>query len=243
MKIYVLVCLCIISQIFSIKPITPGPATKIPSGCGQGCYTAYNSELGSNNGVKGFSNCNDATCSNNEDVSFTKEQTGFARDVYLGVKWQCVEYARRWLAFNKNAAFASVGRAFQIFDMTEVMDLTTTNKNLPFASYKNKNDEAPKFGDLIIYAKASDSPAGHVGVIVNVNTQDGYFDVAEQNYNNRKWKDPDNYARRLKILQCDGKFVLSDLNYTKKFTLTADDCSTAINTIIGWKRVLEKSSK
>jgi len=50
---------------------------------------------------------------------YKKEDTGYARDVFTGVRWQCVEYGRRYLVVTQGATFGDVHGAINIFDLKE----------------------------------------------------------------------------------------------------------------------------
>jgi len=72
-----------------VSPFTPKPATDIPEECNKNCTTAFGSILGSFQDVVSFSNCNYDTCINSLDsgVVFTKEETGFFKDVFVGIRY------------------------------------------------------------------------------------------------------------------------------------------------------------
>ena len=64
-------------------------AESMPEQCNTDCETQYGLELGkSPAGIPAYSNCS-ADC-----VIF---EPNHHQGVYTGIKWQCVEYARRWL--------------------------------------------------------------------------------------------------------------------------------------------------
>ncbi len=50
-------------------------------------------------------------------------ESGLKRDVFLGIKYQCVEYARRFMVVNQLCAFEDIGTADKIFDLTTVINL------------------------------------------------------------------------------------------------------------------------
>ena len=222
----------------SITIIQPESASIIPLNCMINCSSEYGQEIGSFNNITAFSNCNN-DCNNFEDqgVFWTKEETSLARDVYVGVRWQCVEYARRYLIITKNVTFASIESAFQIFNLTTVGDLNKKEGNLTFMSFENENTNPPIIGDLIIYRQTNSSPYGHVAVVANVNLQEGSVDVAEQNWDNIKWRNPIAYSRRIKLRNCNGNYILIDSSYSTLQNLTT--CGKS-DDIIGWKRVITK---
>jgi hypothetical protein len=57
--------------------------------------------------------------------------------------------------------------------------LTKEEGTIPLTRYPNDGPEPPKVGDLIIYAKSSNSRWGHVAVVLNVNLDQGYVDIGE----------------------------------------------------------------
>ena len=79
----------------------------------------------------------------------------------------------------------------------------------------------------------SDLPFGHVAVVVNVDTTKGYLDLAESNYNNEKWEDPNKYSRRIKLELKDNKYILYDINYSK-FDPSKKDNQAKAELILGW---------
>ena len=120
-------------------------------------------KIGTFNGVPAYSN--------------RKNRTKKSRDSYLntGIKWQCVEYARRYLQTTRGITFANVKGAFEI----PRAKFTT----LDGTSVKKTNDL--KVGSLVIWPKKykHNSPYGHVAVVSKIKSNGIY--VAEQNYDNK----------------------------------------------------------
>jgi hypothetical protein len=77
------------------------PSTPSPSPCAQPFGTDCGRDL---RGIIGYSNCNSDTVSN---VESWVEVDGVG-SVYAGMKWQCVEYSRRWLIQHRRVTFACV---------------------------------------------------------------------------------------------------------------------------------------
>lgn len=69
-----------------------------PSSTGSGaCVSPFGAVNGQDaSGVIGYSNCNDSFVSDEESYV----NAGVPSPVYAGLKWQCVEYGRRWLIYN-----------------------------------------------------------------------------------------------------------------------------------------------
>lgn len=113
--------------------------------------------------------------------------------LFTGMKWQCVEYARRWLIENKGMTFGEVTYAYHIWDLDH-FDTVNTHQSCKILRFKNKSSKSsPQVGDLLIYDKGL-AITGHVAVVVGV--EQGSITIAEQNYFNRPWEGKD-YARRL----------------------------------------------
>lgn len=195
------------------------------------CVTPYGEKLGSNNGVSAFSNCR-SECVKPIPNSLKKEND---KEVYTGIKWQCVEYARRWWITQKNITFGSVDTANEIFDLTSAENLKT-GKKVKLIKTQNGESLVPKEGDLLIYKKSVKDdtlPYGHVAVIVNVNVSDGYVDIAEANYSNSVWEEKEKYSRRLALVAKDNKYVIYDVNYKD---YKQEDTSKKNSMILGWVR-------
>ena len=184
-----------------------GSAVDVSQQCSTNCQSRYGSVLGqSPAGVPAYSNCN------SDCVIF---EPNHLNDVYTGIKWQCVEYARRWLLREKGVVYGDVDIAADIWGLQDVHN-PSRNQSLKFNSIVNGAAELPKIGDLLIYGKDY-LGTGHVAVVVGVDEKLHTIQVAEQNYTNTKWQD--NYARKIAYTRFDGRVWLLD------------------SYLIGWKRV------
>lgn len=172
---------------------------KIPRQCELECITPYGEVTGmSKSGVKAFSNCN-SNC-----VIFEPNKY---KGTYTGIKWQCVEYARRWLLVNHGVVYGDVDIASDIWNKINYLTHVSTNKKLTLKSFLNGSSIPPKVGDLLIYAKAFNE-TGHVAIVVDIDFKQGFIKVAEQNYSNKVWTD--NYSRKLHFIKKDDNYWLLD---------------------------------
>lgn len=172
---------------------------KLPSKCKSDCVSPYGKVTGvSKRGIKAYSNCN-SKC-----VIYEPNKLN---GTYTGIKWQCVEYARRWLLANRNAVYGDVDIASDIWGEINHLTDVSTNKKILLKSYLNGSYTPPKIGDLLIYAKAFNG-TGHVAVIVDVDYKNNYIYIAEQNYSNKLWTK--NYSRKINLINKDGKYWLLD---------------------------------
>lgn len=181
--------------------------------CNGPCHSGFGVLVGQSFLTKAYSNCND-DCVKNENhyvaVPYLK------KPVLTGMKWQCVEYARRWLIENKGVTFGDVEYAYHIWDLPYAEKLDT-HEQLPLLQFKNKLSKVPpKVGDLLINSVKL-AVTGHVSVVVGVDS--GSITIAEQNYFNRAWEN-EHYARRLLLSRDDhGRYRVYD------------------DALIGWVRV------
>ena len=183
----------------------------LPAACSAQCSAPYGEVLGVGTGnVPAYSNCN-ANC-----VVFSPNKL---QGTYTGIKWQCVEYARRWLLANKGVVYGDVDIAADIWAIDYVTRVKDQTK-LQMLTYPNGNEKPPEVGDLLIYAKAY-LKTGHVAVISKIDPKAHTVQVLEQNYNNTKWAN--DYARSIPYVEQDNKIWLLD------------------SYLLGWKRVTQKT--
>lgn len=172
--------------------------------CDEQCCTPFGTVLGENNKVIAYSNCNNDTES---DLWQSITLDNDAQEITTGMKWQCVEYARRWLVTNRHYTFASIDHAYQIWDLPEATQIAT-GKSAPWLKgANNQTSQKPQQGDLLIY-DTSVGMHGHVAVIVAVD--DNHVYIGEQNYFNQLWEGND-YARALPLIRAaNGMYQIED---------------------------------
>lgn len=178
------------------------------------CVTPYGKALGQYENVIGFSNCR-SECVKKSENKVPAKDAKTSEDVYSGLAWQCVEYARRWWILERGIRFGSIDTSDQIFSLTEATRLID-DKKISLNSLKNSSKVPPKVGDLLIYKKQENNPNfhyGHVAVIVGLNLNSGYVDVAEQNYDNKKWESPHKYSRRISLELKNNEYTVYDIPF------------------------------
>ncbi len=184
-------------------------ADSIPVACSNNCNTEYGSVLGASPaGVTAYSNCN-SNC-----VIF---EPNHHEKIYTGIKWQCVEYARRWLLQEYDVVYGDVDIAADIWMLSQVSN-PVSKLAYNFKSIVNGAKNLPQRGDLLIYGKEF-LGTGHVAVITEIDIEKKVLKVAEQNYANTNWNY--DYAREIKYVLNDDRYWLLDAH------------------LIGWKRVGE----
>tara|TARA_R110002072_G_scaffold150576_2_gene299020 strand:+ start:677 stop:1300 length:624 start_codon:yes stop_codon:yes gene_type:complete len=180
--------------------------------CEINCDAKFGNIIGKNNLTRAYSNCNDKCVSNKSNFLKIKNY----KNIYTGMKWQCVEYARRWLIENKGYTFDDVKYAYQIWDLKSAKNIYT-NKTKEIKHFTNtKTKTIPKEGDLLIQDNTY-SHTGHIAIVTS--THDKYILIAEQNYTNKKWENKSS-SRKLSLKKNNkGIYTVSD------------------KTIIGWMRI------
>ncbi len=188
-----------------------GHAEELPQRCSQDCMVSYGETLGASmSGVKAYSNCNNS-CVNPTPY--------FVSDTFTGIKWQCVEYARRWLLVNKNVVYGDVDIAADIWELEEVISPDKKNHK-PFVSILNGDSQyGVQRGDLLIYSRAFFG-TGHVAVVLKVDEENQRLYLGEQNFDNNKWRD--GFARDVPYIKRDQQTWVLDPY------------------LIGWKRVISR---
>ncbi|MCP5347161.1 MAG: bifunctional glutathionylspermidine amidase/synthase [Gammaproteobacteria bacterium] len=139
--------------------------------------------------------------------------------IYMGHKWQCVEFARRWLYVNYGYVFDDIAMAHDIFRLKKVRHIRD-NTLLPLRSFRNGSLRHPQPGCLLIYDEGGEfEMTGHVAVITEVGEH--YVRIAEQNVGDQMWPDGQQYSRQIHAeVTADGEFWL--------------ECSFGDATILGW---------
>ena len=96
-----------------------------------------------------------------EDADFRS----YIGNEYMGHKWQCVEFARRFLFLNYGFVFTDVGMAWEIFSLRFLREVVNDNI-LPLQAFANGSKRAPRAGALLIWQKGGEfHETGHVAVI------------------------------------------------------------------------------
>ena len=183
-------------------------ASPIPEACRSQCVTPYGKLLGKTaDNIEAYSNC---------QSSCVVRQPNHFGGTYTGIKWQCVEYARRWLLVHDGVVFGDIDIAANMWDKINHVTNVSTQAVTPLVKYVNGSAEMPQKGDLLIYAREFER-TGHVAVVVGVDSKGGTIKVAEENYSNTPW--PGDYSREIPFIRKDGKVWLLD------------------SYLIGWKRM------
>ena len=126
-------------------------------------------ELDSLNGVKVFYN---------GGVSNVEERN-VSRDGYnLGLKYQCVEFVKRYYFEHYNHKMPdSYGNAKDFFQ--EGLNDGAVNKQRNLLQFTNPSVQKPEEGDLVVYGPSVTNRFGHVSIVSKVNENE--IEVIQQN--------------------------------------------------------------
>ena len=164
-------------------------------------------------GINAYS-CNIST-NNNPCMSFIH------KTIFCGIKWQCVEYVRRWLILVHNITFQQLEMAYMMFTEPYITFIhIITEQRIPYIKYKNGivGNLLPKPGSIIVWDKTLGYKTGHVAIVSKITSK--YIYIGEQNWDDLMWKKP--YSRRIPIeyTSCNSVY----LNDNNEFNLP----------ILGW---------
>ncbi|MCE7575787.1 CHAP domain-containing protein [Aliivibrio fischeri] len=104
-----------------------------------------------------------------------------AADGYnLGLKYQCVEFVKRYYYEYFNHKMPDTyGHAKDFFN-PDLPD-GNLNKQRNLIQYKNGSLNPPKLGDILIYKPVITNPYGHVAIVSKVNLSEGNIEIIQQN--------------------------------------------------------------
>ncbi len=139
-----------------------------------------------------------------EDAEFRS----YIGNEYMGHKWQCVEFARRFLFLNYGFVFTDVHMAWEIFSLRFLRQVVNDNI-LPLQAFANGSKRAPEAGALLIWQKGGEfHETGHVAVITQL--IGNKVRIAEQNVIHAPLPAGQQWTRELTLVEHDGHYTLED---------------------------------
>ena len=139
--------------------------------------------------------------------------------IFMGYKWQCVEFARRWLYLNQGYIFDDVAMAYDIFRLQNVR-VVRDNTRLPLKSFRNGSQRHPEPGAMLIWSEGGEFEiTGHVAIVTEVHPD--RLCLVEQNVTHEVWPQGQGFSRAIPAkITDDGGYWLR--------------CSYGDATILGW---------
>jgi glutathionylspermidine amidase/synthetase len=141
-------------------------------------------------GISAFS------CHTKKANTIKNEKSYIFRNIFTGIKWECVEFIRRWLIIKHSITFQELDTAFNIFDLPYIkFSNLISGEILSYIKYYNGSigNLLPKIGSIIIWDKFGEHPYGHCAIVVKLDKN--YIYIAEQNWDNKKWNNT--YSRKI----------------------------------------------
>jgi len=137
-------------------------------------------------------------CASADDEVLPDRQAyrSYVDGIFMGYKWQCVEFARRWLYQNKGYIFDNVAMAYDIFLLRSVRHIGD-NTMLPLHSFRNGSRRLPEPGCMLIWDEGGEyEETGHVAIVSEVFND--RIRIVEQNLDHRVWPAGQDFSRELK---------------------------------------------
>jgi trypanothione synthetase/amidase len=157
------------------------------------------------NQIQGIASTNVYAYSNGDEEFFPVEGH-YYHGIFLGFKWECIEFARRWLLMRKTCIFPNILQAADMWHQLKTVERVTDGKQFPLILHLNGSLEKPKRDSLLIYPRSLDLPYGHIAIICDVIP--GFIRVAEQNYEYYNWSD--NYSREIPLIFKNNCYYIED---------------------------------
>ncbi|MCD7062789.1 bifunctional glutathionylspermidine amidase/synthase [Klebsiella quasipneumoniae subsp. quasipneumoniae] len=127
---------------------------------------------------------------------------------YMGHKWQCVEFARRFLFLTYGFVFTDVGMAYEIFSLRFLREVVNDNI-LPLQAFANGSRRPPIAGSLLIWQKGGEfKHTGHVAVITQL--VGNKVRIAEQNVIHSPLPQGQQWTRELTLEVNAGRYTIKD---------------------------------
>ena len=143
----------------------------------------------------------DYSTANAKEFPNRQAYRSFVDGVFMGYKWQCVEFVRRWIYLNSRYVFDDVPMAYDIFRLRNIKKLSDGSQ-LPIRSFRNGALRPPEAGCFLIWdAVGYFEITGHVAVVTEVG--DAYIRIAEQNVDNKMWPPEQTFSRQLSIRKAE----------------------------------------
>lgn len=145
---------------------------------------------------------------------------------YMGYKWQCVEFARRFLYLNYGVVFTDVRMAYEIFSLRYLRQVVN-DAILPLQAFKNGSKKLPTAGSLLIWQEGGEfKKTGHVAIITEVLANK--VRVVEQNVLHTRLPAGQQWTRELPMSTTEDGYFIKD---------TFDN-----TTILGWMTQTENTA-
>lgn len=119
-----------------------------------------------------------------------------------GLKWQCVEYVKRFYHQKFGHKMPNTyGHAKDFFNK-ELGDVAY-NADRAMMQYKNVRYEKPQVNDILVYDAYQSNPFGHIGIVAEVGPD--YIVLIQQNVGKKT-------RQKLKLVEYNGIYTVADFD-------------------------------
>lgn len=136
---------------------------------------------------------------NNGEANYIHTRYG---SVYTGVKWQCVEFVRRYLILRHGITFVPVKNVYELKNISHFYSLFSGSP-VPVQFYTSG---IPMVNDILILSWKN---TGHVGIVCNIDRKKGLIYTVDQNSEPEQW-DTETYSR---VYSIHSKKIMGWLRY------------------------------
>ncbi|CAF4984547.1 unnamed protein product [Rotaria sp. Silwood1] len=158
------------------------------------------------NSILGVASSNVAAYSNGND-SYISYEDSYLYGIYMGIKWQCVEYARRWTFLRKSSVFERVIGANDIWNQIYYIEKVLDKEKIPLKKHSNGSPNRPINESYLIYPIQKDMAYGYFATSVDVLKHS--IRIAEQNFYFNYWKM--NYSREIPYRFINNLYYIEDI--------------------------------
>ena len=120
-----------------------------------------------------------------KDTTDDSHESMYWNGIYTGIKYQCVELARRFYLIRYGLLFNEVLGAKDIIHLHTIYNMEN-KRYIQWPTYLNVG--LPTIGSLLIWDITKKFPHGHVSIVTKITQK--YVEVIEQNYGSGKRQIP-----------------------------------------------------
>ena len=124
---------------------------------------------------------------NKNDNSKNKDQPNYYNNVYTGIKFQSVEFVRRWLISVYKITFESVDNATDIFKLQNFILVKYPSIKIIIEKCVNDGSKNIAFGNVIIWDSQGGAFDVYGSCAIVVKVKNNIIFIADQNVSNKSW--------------------------------------------------------
>ncbi len=155
--------------------------------------------------------CGGVEAYSNNSPKHVSHEWNYVNGFPTGLKWQCVEFVRRWLVLRRGLLLPPIEIAADLWNLSSVLRLEDMT-DCPLSTFRNGSEARPVVGDILVYDKRFRN-TGHIAIVTAVDHVAGSLAIAEQNHHNTMWEQ--NYARTIPFVHEGNNVTLEDGSFLR----------------------------